>query len=122
MYIPVSGWFAAFVLTLAVEVPIAAVLLRRTEPSWARLLLLIVFVNLATHPVVWFVVQQLFIDDTTTYTVVAEGWAVAAESVFYWAAFRDLPLRRAIAVSIAANAASFLIGWVVTTNWPDLFS
>jgi hypothetical protein len=55
MFFPASGWFAAFVLTLAVEVPIAGHLLRRVEPDRLRLAILLVFANLATHPIVWYV-------------------------------------------------------------------
>lgn len=121
MFIPVSDWFAAFVLTLAVEVPIAAYLLRRAEPDRLRLVVLIVFANLATHPAVWYVFSQPFAVGTPEYTVAAETWAVAAEAVFYWAAFRGLSVRRAIGVAVAANAASFLAGHLVGALWPALF-
>jgi hypothetical protein len=120
VYIPVDAWFRAFLLTVLVEVPIVALLLRRWEPSWPRLLALIFFANLASHPAVWFVFGQLFLIGTAEYEVVAEGWAIACETVFYAAAFRGLPLRRAIATSLVANAASFVVGRVVTTVWPDL--
>jgi len=121
MFFPVSGWFAAFVLTLAVEVPIAVVLLRRAEPSLPRLVVLIVFANLATHPAVWYVFTQLFLVGTPEYTLAAETWAVAAEAVFYWAAIRGLPVRRAVTVALASNAASFLAGRLVGEFWPELF-
>jgi hypothetical protein len=85
MYFPVSGWFAAFVLTLAIEAPIVWLLLRRAEPDPLRIGLLIAFANLATHPAVWFIVPQLLLIGTLAYTVGAEIWAVAAEAVFYWA-------------------------------------
>jgi hypothetical protein len=39
------------VLTVAIEAPIAIVLLRRAEPDLPRLGLLIVLANLASHPV-----------------------------------------------------------------------
>ena len=120
MYIPVDAWFRAFLLTLAVEVPIAALLLRRFEPSWPRLLVLVIFANLASHPAVWFVFTQLLLIGTPEYLVVAEGWAVTCEALFYWAAFRGLPVRRAIVTSLAANAASFLVGQLLAGGWPDL--
>ncbi len=101
MYFPVSGWFAAFVLTLVVEAPIVAFLLRRAEPDALRLGALIVFANLATHPVVWYVITQLLTVGTLGYTLVAEIWAIAAEAVFYVAAIRGIKARRAIAVAVA---------------------
>ncbi len=121
MYFPVSGWFAAFVLTLAVEAPIVAFLLRRSEPNLLRLGILIVFANLASHPIVWYVISQLLLVGTPAYTLVAETWAIAAEAVFFWAAIRGLTVRRAIAVAAAANATSWLAGRVIDGLWPDLF-
>ena len=91
MFFPISGWFTAFVLTLAIEIPIAAFLLRRAEPHRLRLVVLIVFANLATHPAVWYVFTQPFLVGTLEYTLAAEAWAISAEAVFYWAAIRGLP-------------------------------
>lgn len=118
MYIPVDAWFRAFLLTLVVEVPIVALLLRRWEPSRPRLLALVFFANLASHPAVWFVFTQLLVIGTPGYLAVAEAWAIGCEALFYWAAFRGLPVRRATVVSLAANAASFAVGLLVTGVWP----
>ena len=120
MYIPVDVWFRAFLLTVAVEAPIVALLLRRWEPSWPRLLALIFFANLASHPAVWFVFTELLVIGTPGYLMVAEGWAIGCEALFYWAAFRGLPVRRAIVVSLVANAASFAVGLLVAAVWPEL--
>jgi hypothetical protein len=121
VFFPVDEWFRAFLLTLAVELPVAAALLRRFEPARPRLLILILFANLASHPAVWFVFTQLFLIGTPSYVLAAEGWAVAVEALFYWAAFRGVTVRRAIAVSLVANAASFLVGRLLVALWPDLF-
>jgi hypothetical protein len=121
VFFPVDEWFRAFLLTLAVELPIAVVLLRRYEPAWPRLIVLLVFANLASHPAVWFVFTQLFLIGTPEYVVAAEGWAVGIEALFFWAAFRGVSVRRAITVSLAANAASFLVGRLLVAVWPDLF-
>ena len=121
MFFPVSGWFAAFVMTLATEAPVVAILLRRAEPDRVRLAILVVFANLATHPLVWYVFTQLFLVGTLEYVVAAETWAIAAEAVFYAAAIRGLSPRRAIVVSVAANAASFLAGRLIGQLWPELF-
>lgn len=121
MFFPASGWFAAFLLTIAVEVPIASYLLRRIEPDRLRLLVVVVFANLATHPIVWYVITQPFLIGTWEYVLVAEAWAVAAEAVFYAVVFRGLAARRALAVAAVANAASFLVGWIVGELWPGVF-
>lgn len=110
MFFPVSEWLPAFLLTLAVEVPIAAYLLRRAEPDLPRRVLLVVFANLLTHPSVWFVFTQLFLIGTPEYTLAAEAWAIAIEALFYAIAIRGLTPRWAIAVALAANTASFAVG------------
>jgi hypothetical protein len=121
MYFPASGWFAAFVLTLAIEVPVVVGFLRRAEPGRVRLGFLVVFANLSTHPLVWYVFTQLFLVGTLEYVVAAETWAIAAEAVFYAAAIRGLSARRVIAVAVAANATSFLMGRLIGQLWPELF-
>ena len=121
MFFPVSGWVAAFVLTLAIELPIAAWFLRRAEPDLARRLVLIVFANLVTHPAVWYIFSQWFLVGTLEYTLAAEGWAVAAEAVFYSVTIRGLRANPAIVVSVVANAASFALGRVVSAISPDVF-
>jgi hypothetical protein len=122
MFFPVSSWFAAFVLTLAVEAPIAALILRRWEPDLVRLGILIVFVNLATHLVVWYVITQLLLVGTVGYVAVAESWAIVAESIFYRAALPGLTARGAIAAAVAANGASFLVGRLIGGPWLELFT
>ncbi len=121
MYFPVSGWFAAFVLTLAVEAPLVAFLLRRAEPDLLRLGVLVIFANLATHPVVWYVITQLLLVGTLGYALVAEAWAIAAEAAFYGTVIKGLTARRAIAVAFAANATSWLTGRLIAGLWPELF-
>jgi hypothetical protein len=113
MFFPVSEWFTALLLTLAVEMPIAAYLLRRAEPELWRRLMLVVFANLLTHPAVWFVFTQLFLIGTFEYVLAAEAWAVAVEALFYAVTIRGLAPSRAIAVALAANLTSFAVGRAV---------
>lgn len=120
MFIPVEVWLRAFLLTVAVEAPIVALLLRRWEPSLGRLLALVFFANLASHPAVWFIFSQPLLIGTPEYLLVVETWAVACEALFYWVAFRGLPVRRAILASLVANAASFLVGQLLFMLRPDL--
>ncbi len=121
MYFPASGWLVAFLLTVAVEAPIVAYLLRRAEPERLRLVALVVFANLASHPIVWYVITQPFLVGTLEYVLVAEGWAIVAEAVFYAVTIRGLDPRRAVAVAVVANVASFLAGWAVGELWPGVF-
>jgi hypothetical protein len=121
MFFPASAWFAAFLLTVAIEIPVALVLLRRAEPNLLRAAVLVVFANLVTHPLVWFVWTQVFLIGTIEYVVAAETWAIAAEAVFYAVVIRGLGPGRAVTVAAAANIASFAVGRVVTQVWPEVF-
>jgi hypothetical protein len=120
MFFPVSDWFAAFTITVALEVPVVLFVLRRAEPEPLRLALLVVFANLATHPVVWFAITQLLLVGSPGYVLVAETWAIAAEAVFLVVAIRGLSARRAIAAAVVANAVSFLAGRLIGSLRPDL--
>ena len=120
MFFPASGWIVAFVATVTIEVPIVVFLLRDAERDRARAVGLVVFANLATHPIVWYVISQLLLVGTVAYVVAAELWAVAIEAVFYRIAIVDLPWGRAALVAVAANAASFAFGRLVVALAPDL--
>jgi hypothetical protein len=121
MFFPATDWLVAFLLTLAVEVPVATWLLRRTEPNLLRGAALVVFANLASHPLVWYVWTQVFLIGTVEYVLAAETWAVAVEAIFYAVVVRGLGPRRALAVALVANVASFAFGRVVTQLWPEVF-
>ncbi len=121
MFFPVSGWFAAFALTLVIELPIVAWLLRRSEPDLVRRLVLAAFANLATHLAVWYVFSQLFLIGTIEYVLGAEAWAIGAEATFFVVAFRGLGARRALAIALVANGVSFATGRIGGGIWPELF-
>ena len=120
MFFPANDWFVAFLLTLVVEVPVATLLLRRNEPDMLRAAALVVFANLVTHPLVWYVWSQVFVIGTAEYVVAAEAWAILAEAVFYAVVVRGIPPRRALLVAAVANVASFAVGRVVTQVWPEV--
>jgi hypothetical protein len=120
MYFPITEWFAAFVLTLAVEAPIVAILLRPSGVAPLRIAVSFVVVNLATHLTVWYVLTQLFVVDTPLFAFVAEGWAIAAETVFYAATFTTIAVRRAFLIAAVANLTSFAVGRALFTLSPSL--
>ena len=110
MFFPVSDWFAAFVVTLAVELPIVVVILRAAEPSLVRRVAAVAYANLGSHLAVWYVLTQLFEVGTASYLLVAEGWAVVAEALFYGLVVRGVSPRRAVLAAVVANGASFAVG------------
>lgn len=102
-------WLAAFVFTQLVEVPIYLVALSRARPRRRRSRdLLVAFAASAiTHPIVWFAFPRLFsAGKYVCMLACAEAFAVVVEAIW----LRAFDVRRAIAWSIVANAASLGLG------------
>lgn len=114
----VTAWLRAFGLTLLVELPIAGLLLARVEPGApkraAAIVAAVVVANLATHPLVWFLFPGLALRYAARLTL-SEVWAVMAEAGIYLLVWPALRFRRALLVSLAANAASALLGLLLTS-------
>lgn len=108
-----QAWLRAFLITVAVEVPVVVPLTRASQVSAARRAALAVFAQLATHPLVWFVFPQLVGLTGRTSLLLSEAWAWLAETVFYLVALPGLSLSRAVAASAIANAASIAVGLLV---------
>jgi hypothetical protein len=131
-------WSRAFAFTAAIEIVVAVLLFTkvlgialgeegradenpRPPARWARgarLVVLIFYANLASHPAVWFVVPNLGLTYPTM-VLAAELWAVASEAIFYWLVFANVRLGQAAGVSLVANGSSFGIGLLARawTGW-----
>ena len=109
-------WAAAFAFTLIVEIPIFALIARlpgglpagRRLPLW-RLALAGAAGTCLTHPLLWFVWPRV-VHDYAAYIASGELLIAIAESATFFALARPIALRRAIAASFVANAASYGIG------------
>jgi len=101
-------WLAAFVWTLAVELPIYVVWLRRRMRRWWAPCLLAFVVNLATHPAFWYGFPRF--GPYWLYVLVGEVCVVIVETAIVVAALG--PRRRGLAfgAGLTANAASTLVG------------
>ena len=108
-------WLIAFGTTLLLEAPVVLWLLRPSEPSLLRRVVLLVVANLATHPLVWFFFPALPLKRLTS-RLLSEGWAFAAEMLIYalLVALGDQRfgkvLARAALVSALANGLSWGLG------------
>ena len=109
----VANWLRAFGLTLLIELAIALPLLAPIEPRLWRRTSAVLVVNLATHPLVWFLFPGLAVGSGVRLAL-SEAWAVLAELAIYRVVWPALTIRRAALVSGAANAASLVVGLV----WP----
>ena len=107
----VRDWLQAFAITAVIEALVAVPLLARADPHLGRRLGAVLLVNLATHPLVWFLFPGL----SAPYPLrvaLSEAWALAAETAGYCIIWPNLR-RRAFTISFLANAASFIIGLLV---------
>ena len=110
-----ESYIAALALTLAAEVPIYAVVLVRLYQR--RLPAAVgsgILANLATHPVVWFVLLPVLEPRTgyAGYAIIAELFAWWAEWLLLYAWTRRFP-RILLLTSLFANGSSVLVGWVL---------
>lgn len=109
----VRAWFAAFLLTVAVEVPVV-VALSRSMPvlrcaTWALL------GQVLTHPAVWFVFPALNLEPTPR-LVASEVWALAAEALLYGLSGVSPRGVRALATSAVANGASLAVSLLLRSG------
>ena len=105
----ITGWLRAFGLTLLTELAVAVPLFATVEKGAARRIAAVTIANLATHPMVWFLFPGLALGRPARFAL-SETWAVAAEAAAYLTVWPALRLRRALLVSLAANAASVTAG------------
>jgi hypothetical protein len=103
-------WLDAFILTLACELPLV-LLTTRPLPA-ARVLLVAVAANLLTHPLAWRLSMTLLTDDYRIGAVLIEAGVVIVEALWYRCWLR-IGLRRAFGVSLLANTASAMTGWLL---------
>jgi hypothetical protein len=102
---------SALMLTLAVELPVVIVLLRRASVVvvWPRAVTVIVLASLVTHPLAWRVARALSPDEYTLGIAIIEAVVVAVEALWL-RALLPIGLKTAAITSLIANAASFGVG------------
>ncbi len=111
-----GGMVVALALTLAVELLVIAGYTRLAHIAARRLLIVGLIANGLSLPCVWLLSGMGYVmagvEAGLTALVVAEGLAWLVETVIYIVAGR-LSLGRALVLSLAANAASVIVGMVV---------
>lgn len=113
------AWLIGFGLTLLFELPLAAWMLKAHESRLWRRLLLVLFANFATHPLVWFFFPGIPLGRFARLGL-SELWAFGAEALFYWVVLEHLGKGRAVSTSLLANGTSFAAGWLIVSqfaNW-----
>ncbi len=110
-------WIRAFLLTLAIEIPVFAAigrkLIGKKKISWPRLIIAAGTGTLLTHPLLWFVWPRI-ISDYTTSIILGELLIALIESATFYAIARPIRLPHAVITAFAANAASYAIGQLIS--------
>ena len=102
--------FEALILTLACEVPVMLLLARRLPVL--RVLPVAVTASLITHPIAWHMASILSPAEYRAGMAWIEGGVVLIEAIWYRIWLSRIFLQ-ALAWSLAANAFSFMVGWLV---------
>jgi len=106
----------ALLLTIAVEVPVglAAALVMGPKPIvWSRMVVALLAVSLATHPIAWWLAGEWRAWPFPLRAAVIEACVVIVEAGLLWVAVPLAP-GRAFAVAAAINLASFGVGYGLT--------
>jgi hypothetical protein len=109
-------WLALFTLTCLLELPIYLLPLRPAVPlRWG--LLLLFGLNLATHPIVWFVLPRVF-NNQVHYVLVAEAFAVIVEGLILgaiarWRRWEGWGWLSMMGLAFLANAFSATVGELI---------
>jgi|SRR5579859_1437309 len=108
-----QAWFKAFLLTIAIEVPLVVALTASGDQPLRKRAGIALLGQAMTHPLVWFVFP--FLPGMTRFTTLtlSELWAWLGEAALYALTKVAPSTLRAIAISAFANAASLAIGFLV---------
>ena len=103
-------WLLAFLLTQLIEVSTALLVIKKE--SKVRLALLVFTASSITHPILWFVIHKLCMEQELSHTmflILGESYVVLIESMLYYIFKMEKPFRCALIL----NATSFIIGEVL---------
>jgi hypothetical protein len=104
-----STYLVGLALTLAVEVPLVLLLLRRR--GWKLVLAAALVANLASHPLLHFVLPRLISPAARgQFILVGEIGVFVLEALVYLAMVRPRPRALAVAAAALANLASYSVG------------
>ena len=105
-----EAWLWAFLLTIAIEVPIVVGLTRGSSLAWPKRGAVAVVGQVMTHPLVWFVFPAMPGITGRTGLTLSELWAWLAEAMLYGLTGVAPTVLQAIGVSAIANALSLGVG------------
>lgn len=109
-------WFIGFAVTVVLEAPWILAGLRAFEPDPKRRVMALLFANLLTHPLVWYLFPSMPLQRSWSLAA-SELWAFVGEWVFYASFVERLTYRRAAWLSFAANGTSYVLGRLIIRHF-----
>ena len=110
-------WARAFALTLAIELPLYVLLLRREGFGARTAFGAGLAANVVSHPLLWFAFPMF--EPYVAYAAAGEAMVIAIEVAVIYTAGRMARIRmhtaRVVTVVVVVNAVSMAIGFTVTT-------
>ena len=107
-------WARAFALTLAIELPLYVLLLRREGFGARTAFGAGLAANVVSHPLLWFAFPMF--EPYVAYAAAGEAMVIAIELAVVYAAGRMARIRmrtaRTVAVVVVVNAVSMVVGLV----------
>ncbi len=103
-------WLPAFLLTLAIEVPVALMFVRVPGRTRARVAVVVALASLVSHPLLCFVLLRCLPGAFVARVLVGEAVVIAIEAIVIHIGLPPMRWAHAIAASATINAASYLVG------------
>lgn len=106
-----SSALAAFLFTLVIEAPLVSLAGRKLHKPWARIAAAVLLPSLVTHPLAWQAWSRLSPYDYALGVTLIEAGVWLAEAMLL-KFLLQLWWRQALLLSLIANAASFMLGYL----------
>lgn len=110
-----SAWAIAFVLTVAIEVPVVLALTRDSKWDWRRRSGIVLLGQLLTHPLVWFVFPTIPGITGRTALTLSELYAWLGEGALYALVGVAPTSLSAMGVAAVANGLSLAVGLIISS-------
>lgn len=101
--------FAAFMITVAIEMPLVDFMLKKWKLPHEKIIAL--FANIITLPIIWFMLSLKHNNEVNKYSVIGFTVMVIVESVYYYLSLRNQKIKftQVVLLGFYANLASVVI-------------
>lgn len=118
-YLGIATYLSIFFWTCALESPFYFFALRRIGKSWTQSSVVLILANLATHPIVTFVLPRIAnrLELQNVYGILIEETFAPVIETLALRKLTQLTLAQSALISFSANLFSFWVGTLIPQNW-----